>query len=245
MTGGQPPAGYVRVHAARWRCAVTTLESHADDALAMLAVGPLHDAASRMPSARPLEGRGVAYAVRLPHSGLAAVVRHNHHGGLFAPITRDLFLAPTRAPYELLMSLKLAERGVRTPTVLMYGVQRAAGPWRRADVMTREVEGAMDLAAFMQPGSAAAARAQAWAAARELLEELDVAGVRHHDLNVKNVLLSPKGDALEAWLLDVDRVELGARNAQWAWANHARLLRSARKWRDERGALFDEHELSF
>ena len=244
MSGGQPPAGYVRVHATRWRCSVTTLESHADDALAMLEAGPLHQSASRMTNARPLEGRGVAYAVRLPHTGTPAVVRHNRHGGVFAPVTRDLFLAPTRAPYELRMSLMLNERGVPTPAVLMVGVQEVLGPWCRADVMTREVEGARDLAEFMQPGVDAAQRAAAWAAARDLLARLDAAGVRHHDLNVKNVLLSPGGDAMTAWLLDVDRVAIGARSSQWAWANHARLLRSARKWRDERGAVFDERELA-
>ena len=46
-------------------------------------------------------------------------------------------------------------------------------------------------------------------------------------------------------LVDVDRVTFGARgSAEIARANVARLLRSARKWRDERGALFDERELA-
>jgi len=40
------------------------------------------------------------------------------------------------------------------------------------------------------------------------------------------------------------RVEMGARNdAAVRDGNAARLLRSARKWRDERGAVFDEREL--
>ena len=46
-------------------------------------------------------------------------------------------------------------------------------------------------------------------------------------------------------MLDVDRVELrraGQTRAVHA-ANVPRLLRSARKWRDERGAVFDEREL--
>jgi hypothetical protein len=40
-------------------------------------------------------------------------------------------------------------------------------------------------------------------------------------------------------------VTFGARgSADVAHANVARLLRSARKWRDERGALFDEREVA-
>jgi hypothetical protein len=78
-----------------------------------------------------------------------------------------------------------------------------------------------------------------------LVRTMNDAGVRHHDLNVKNVLLAPGEDGLVAYLLDVDRVTFGARgSAEIARANVARLLRSARKWRDERGALFDERELA-
>ena len=58
-------------------------------------------------------------------SGTRAVVRHNRHGGLFAPVTRDLFLPPTRAPHELRTALRLTALGVPTPPVLMYGVEPA------------------------------------------------------------------------------------------------------------------------
>ena len=67
----------------------------------------------------------------------------------------------------------------------------------------------------------------------------------YHDLNVKNVLLARTETGLVAHLLDVDRVTFGApRSDEIARANAARLLRSARKWRDERGALFEEREVA-
>ena len=101
-----------------------------------------------------------------------------------------------------------------------------------------------DLAAFMQRDVPADARAEAWAATRDLLDALSAAGARHHDFNVKNVLLAPAGRDLVAWILDVDRVEFGhAPIADVRAANQRRLLRSARKWRDQRGALFDDREL--
>ena len=99
--------------------------------------------------ARPLEGRGIAYAIALPVSGTRAVVRHNRHGGLLAPVTRDLFLPPTRAPHELRTAMRLAALGVPTPPVLMYGVEPAGLAFRRADVVTREVEDARDLSAYL------------------------------------------------------------------------------------------------
>jgi 3-deoxy-D-manno-octulosonic acid kinase len=237
------PAGCVRVAAGR-RTAVA-LEAHADDARAMLARGSLYDAAASDRSARPLEGRGIAYAIALPVSGTRAVVRHNRHGGLFAPVTRDLFLPPTRAPYEMRTALRLSELGVPTPPVLIYGVEAVGVAFRRSDVVTREVENARDLSAYMTPAVSGIERDAAWEASRTLLAAMHAAGVRHHDLNVKNVLLAPAAAGLVAMLLDVDRVELGrAGDERLRAANVARLLRSARKWRDERGATFDERELA-
>jgi hypothetical protein len=236
------PAGFVRVTAGG-RVAVV-VESNAEDARRMLERGTLYEAAMRDPAARPMEGRGIAYAVPLPATRTRAVVRHNRHGGLLAPLTRDLFLPPTRAPRELEISLRLRGAGIATPEMLMYGTSPAPFPFLRADVVTREIEHSRDLAAFMSPGRTAEERGAAWSATRDLLRTMHDAGVRHHDLNVKNVLLAPAVWGLEAFLLDVDRVTFHARgDARVAAANVARLLRSARKWRDERGATFDENEL--
>lgn len=243
MPDGDTPPGYLRVTAGR--CVAVALGAHVDDARSMLAEGSLYEAAARDLAARPLQGRGVAYAIALPVSGTRAVVRHNRHGGLLAPLTRDLFLPPTRAPHELAVALRLRELGVPTPDVLMYGTSPAPFPFRHADVVTRQIEGARDLSAFMLPDAAADERAAAWAATRALVRSMNATGVRHHDLNVKNVLLAPAHGGLAAYLLDVDRVAFGAAGSPGvARGNVARLLRSARKWRDERGAVLDERELA-
>lgn len=243
MPDGDTPAGFVRVTAGR--CVAVALAAHADDARAMLAEGSLYEAAARDLAARPLQGRGVAYAIALPVTGTRAVVRHNRHGGLLAPLTGDRFLPPTRAPRELASALRLRELGVPTPDVLMYATSPAPFLFRRADVVTRQIEAGRDLSAFMLPETTSSERAEAWAATRTLVRAMHDAGVRHHDLNVKNVLLARTETGLVAHLLDVDRVTFGApRSDEIARANAARLLRSARKWRDERGALFEERELA-
>jgi hypothetical protein len=242
MIVGATPAGYV--HVAAGRCVVVAREDVASDAKALLAEGSLYEAAARNLGARTLHGRGVSYAIALPESSMRVVVRRNRHGGLLAPITRDLFLPPTRAPYELDVALRLIKQGVRTPPVLMYGVEAAHGVFRRADVVTLEIRDGRDMATYMQPHEDAGLRERAWSATRALVRALNAAGARHHDLNVKNILIAPGKVGLEAWVLDVDRVEFGRPEAAAVReGNVARLLRSARKWRDERGAVFDEREI--
>jgi tRNA A-37 threonylcarbamoyl transferase component Bud32 len=141
--------------------------------------------------------------------------------------------------------MRLEELGVPTPPVLMYGVEPAGVAFRRADVVTREVEGARDLAAYMSAAASGTEREAAWEATRDLLAAMHAVGVRHHDLNVKNVLLASVDGRLAAYVLDVDRVEFGrAGDIRLFEANVERLRRSARKWRDERGATFDERELA-
>ena len=243
MADEDPPAGFVRIAAGR-HVAVARAE-HAEDARSMLSEGSLYEVARRELAARPFQGRGTAYAIALPVTGTRAVVRHNRHGGLLAPLTRDLFLSPTRAPYELAVALRLRASGVPTADVLMYGTSSAFLLFRRADVVTREIPDGRDLSTYMARGVPAPKRAAAWTATRALVRAMNDAGVRHHDLNVKNVLLAPAENGLAAYLLDVDRVTFGAPGSvEIARANIARLLRSARKWRDERGALFDEGELA-
>ena len=242
MNGGTP-AGYVRVTAGR--CTAVARTEHEADARALLGEGTLYEAAARDLAARSLEGRGIAYSIALPVSRVRAVVRHNRHGGLLAALTHDYFLPPTRAPRELHTALRLAEAGVRTPLVLMYGVETRLVLLRRADVVTREIGRGRDLSSYMLPDVPETERAMAWEATRALVRSLNTAGARHHDLNVKNILLAPGDDgALVAWVLDVDRVAFGAAgSATVRLGNAARLLRSARKWRDRQGAVLDEREL--
>src|SRR5215467_3319533 len=100
----------------------------------------LHEYARRHAESKPLAGRSIAYAAPLL-DGTRVVVRHNRHGGVVGPLTRDLFLPPTRAPIELDASLRLAAAGVPTPELLAYAIYPAPFGLRRADVVTREVAG--------------------------------------------------------------------------------------------------------
>ncbi len=198
----------------------------------------LHEFAGRQTSARRLQGRDAAYAILLPGTALRVVVRHNRHGGAFASVTRDVFLSPTRAPRELETSLALGQRGVPTPDIVAYAVYPPGALFQRSDVCSREIPSSLDLAHIIMYGGAD--RAAAFGTTARLVGALARAGARHHDLNAKNILVTPG----IAYVLDVDRVSLGESPSRALDANLARLGRSLRKWRDRFGARISEHDIA-
>ena len=238
-----PPPGYAlaRVGGA----AAVALPSLVPAISGILERGTLYDHAATHPHRRAREGRGPVYIVPLQGSDRPVVVRHSRHGGMLAPITGDRFIAPTRAPRELAISLRLIALGVATPRVVAYAIYPAGPFLRRADVVTGEIPDSADLAAVLSGASTIVPRCAAVTAAGDLLAEMARAGVRHPDLNLKNILLSTDGSVASAFLLDVDRVTIDPARARAAAANAARLTRSARKWRDLNGAPITDEEIAF
>ena len=238
------PAGYVEVAEGDARAvALAPLARAIRDALSR---GTLYAYAARHPARRELRGRAPAFAVPLPDESARVVVRHAWHGGALRRITGDRFLAPTRAPRELAIALRLAEAGVPTPEIVAYATYPAGPLLRRSDVASREIPEARDLAVVLRDGPHGNARGVALEATARLLAQLARAGARHADLNLKNVLLAAApGGAMTAYAIDVDRVTFHDGDATGVLsANHARLARSARKWRDVRGVAVDEAELA-
>jgi hypothetical protein len=200
----------------------------------------LYEYASRHPGARQLRGRSgaAAYAVPLPQSTMRVVVRHNRHGGLLASLTTDLFLTPTRAPYELGVSLALRRWGVQTAEIVAYAVYPRRGLLQRSDVCSSEIPASRDLVDILRTNDERQ-RASAFVATARLVAALSRAGARHHDLNAKNVLLMGE----TAYVLDVDRVTLEGQPAAALVGNLKRLVRSLRKWRDEFGVQISDEEI--
>jgi tRNA A-37 threonylcarbamoyl transferase component Bud32 len=238
------PRGYTRTNESG------TVIVARDDVLAGIVAavrdgGTLHGFASRVPTARALHGREPAYAITLPLVDLPVVVRHNRHGGALRALTGDLFLAPTRAPEELEISVALRARNVPTPWVVACAIYPAGLGMARSDVVTEEIPDSQDFGALLlatNPDSDD--RRMCWNAVRRLLKRLASAGVRHHDLNVKNILLRRAHDDLfAAYVLDVDRVEMDLPRRDAYAGNRARLRRSVEKWRDTKGARITAAEI--
>jgi hypothetical protein len=192
-----------------------------------------------------MQGREAAYAITLPDVGIPVVVRHNRHGGALRGLTGDLFLSPTRAPIELETSVELRARNVPSPEVVAYAVYPAGIGFARSDVVTEEVPDSWDFGSvILETTPESPDRLKAWNAVRRLLKRLASARARHHDLNVKNVLLRRTPDDLFAgYVLDVDRVELDCTRRDAYAGNRARLRRSVEKWRDLKGARVSDAEI--
>jgi len=161
---------------------------------------------------RPASDGAPARAGRAPMQRIAipdgvALVRTCRRGGLFGRLLGGRYLDGSRFLRELGVADALRRRGLPTPEVLA-GIRREAAPAvYRAEIVTREVPGAVDLAEALRrlpPGSEEAKRALLEAAARLVRQCHDV-GLRHPDLNARNVLIAPDGTAM---ILDLDRAEL-------------------------------------
>ncbi|MEO7083651.1 MAG: lipopolysaccharide kinase InaA family protein [Gemmatimonadaceae bacterium] len=240
MARAEPPAGFIQFSIGRAN--VVCAQHIADATRSALSAGTLYDYAARNPNARSLAGRGVAYAVPLPGNVEQVVIRHNRHGGLLAGLTRDVFRSPTRAPYELETSLRLARAGVPSAPVLGYATYDVAPGFCRADVISREIVASADLSHALLSANAPT-RMRALTATADLIARLSDAGARHHDLNVKNVLLRENDGGVEALVLDVDRVTFGETSRAALEHNLTRMLRSARKWQTRYGARVTDAEL--
>jgi 3-deoxy-D-manno-octulosonic acid kinase len=186
-------------------------------------------------------GRGAVWSAPAG-DGERAVLRHYRHGGALAPLTRDVFVGRTPRPVtELAVSEELRRRGVRTPEVLALW-WRYAAPWvYRADLITRQVGGGRDLAAYLADAKDPARR-RALGEVGRALAAMHAAGLRHPDLNLKNLLVRPAGRGCEVWVLDLDRASVGEPLGEGERvAQLKRLERSFRKL-SRAGALGSERE---
>jgi len=197
----------------------------------------LYDWAAEQPQPRAMRGRAPVYVATLPTCGIPVVVRHGWHGGVLAPLTADRFRRPTRAPLEMERSTALRAAGIPTTEVLGFARYPAAFGLCEVDVVTRFVADAADLGMVLAGLAPFVDCETALSATQRLLMQLADHGVIHPDLNVKNVLLRPTSEGIEALIIDVDVVRWDAKRApvDTMRANLARLTRSVRKWRTHFG----------
>ncbi|MHB1193432.1 MAG: lipopolysaccharide kinase InaA family protein [Longimicrobiales bacterium] len=240
------PDGYVRVEGpGAWGFARPDAAAWAARVLA--SGGTFHAWAGAQPGCRALVGRGRTWAVSAPAPGPAHargwVVRHYHRGGLVARWLRDRYLAvgETRPVAELRASLAASLREIPTPAVVA-GAVHPAGAFYRADLVTEEIAGGVDLAEVLfGEERAAVAPLPALTAAGALVRKLAEAGVRHADLNARNVVLQPTGDGIRAWVVDMDGCGFTAAFDPAAGeAMRRRLERSLRKLEARSGRPLEE-----
>jgi hypothetical protein len=231
--------GYDRFKIGKWH--IVAMDSCADEVRDALRGGTLYDIARNAPDARVMKGRAPAYAFNLGPVAGDVVVRHAMRGGFLARFVTDVFVAPTRAILDLLNSDRLRKLGVNTPKLVAYAIYPAGPLLRRCDIATREVPHAYDLMEVFQSPLAQEHVHEALGAVAALLGSLARAGAHHSDLNLKNIVLTRDTTperSMNAFLLDVDRVQFHfPGDPLVARANMQRLRRSLEK-RRSRGEIF-------
>lgn len=153
------------------------------------------------------------------------VLRHYRRGGWVAPLLGDRYLWSgrnrTRGFAEFGILAELSRRGLPAP-VPVAARYRRRGPYYRADLITRTIEGARTLAEVIGERRLDARLA---GQVGELVARFHAAGVDHADLNAHNILVA----ADRLWLVDFDRGEIRAPGTAWKLGNLARLKRSLLK----------------
>ncbi|MBC8089624.1 MAG: hypothetical protein H7Z40_20365 [Phycisphaerae bacterium] len=242
--GIYPLPGYTRRQFARGE--VVAAECVIDELTTIVTHhGTLYAWAKGQPQSRALRGRAPVYVATIPDEAhTTVVIRHVWHGGLLAPITRDRFRRPTRAPVELLRAFMLRECGIPTPELMGFALYDAGPGFARVDVATRYVPDSNDFGAVLAQLAPEISREEAMDAVRVLLNQLSRNGFTHPDLNVKNILLQKKGVETHALVLDVDvmRWDPNLPAASIMQLNTERLLRSLMKVRRQFGITFTDAE---
>lgn len=206
------------------------------DRAEVLAFLPQDEVAVRRVAANPGSLLPAGVGGRAPLSRVAGgagplLVRPYRKGGLLRHLRGQLFRGSWRPLSELVLHRRLEAAGVPVLQAVGCVVLRSLLGWR-GFLLTREVEGALDLQAWLYgdaaPGDTPPARVlrRAGRAVRRLHD----AGVSHLDLHPKNLLLTPGGEVL---VIDLDRARIfpGPLPEGERLANLVRLARAIEKHR--------------
>ncbi len=166
------------------------------------------------------KGRGTT--LFLDVDGEALVLRHYRRGGLPGKLLDDQYvfggLEATRPFKELRLLSAMCDQGLNVPRPVAAHVQRS-GLVYRGDLITAMIPESQDLHAVLcrQP-----LPEDKWFATGVAVARMHRAGVYHHDLNVRNVMIDSRE---EIWIIDFDRCDFRAGD-KWKTRNVARFLRS-------------------
>lgn len=166
------------------------------------------------------QGRGTVYFFK--HRDDALVLRHYCRGGLYAKLNKDRFIYTginnTRGFQELQILDYLHEHNVNVPSPVAARISRQ-GLFYRADIITQAVTNAQELHEMLKLRDI---DTSLWTELGRALGRLHQLGIRHDDINVKNVLIR---NGTEVVIIDFDKCtkqEVG----NWQSANVARFYRS-------------------
>jgi len=179
-------------------------------------------------------GRGSATFVQADNA--TWVLRHYHRGGFMARFIDDFYvwhgLNASRAFHEWRLLAELFATGLPVPRPIAARVYRR-GVYYTADILTVYIENTRSIDAMLHAGEDLGDR---WQSIGQTIRRFHDHGVRHSDLNVRNILLD---DSDRVFLVDFDKGRVRGPGS-WKAANLKRLQRSLRKTALETGVPYDD-----
>ncbi len=168
-------------------------------------------------------GRGTTYFVSSESGELA--LRHYKRGGAMGHIVSDHYLLsswtvtrPWRE-WHLLMHLHNSGMPVCVPVAARV---KKSGVLYKADLVTKRIMGARSWQEWMIDSELPGDK---WVALGKQIRQFHNAGLYHHDLNIRNIMLSEDG---KIYLIDFDKSGF-RKDGVWQRGNLSRLLRSIHK----------------
>lgn len=182
-------------------------------------------------------GRGSTVFIDAPFG--RAALRPYLRGGWPARFSRDRYLFTglqrSRPFREFKLLAALNAQGLPVPAPLAALCRRGGLVYSGALIMHRLMD-VVPLDEFLQGPEMKDAH---WAAVGKCVRRFHRAGVRHADLNARNILLRPVSG--EVFLVDFDRSAFTPGRAVDGWSNLARLRRSLEKiWPLEAGVTIED-----
>lgn len=172
------------------------------------------------------EGRGTVYFFKLGE--VDVVLRHYKRGGLVAKINDDNFLysgiESSRCHKELSVLQLLREANINVPEPIAGRIVKK-GPIYTADIITQVIPNALELHEILQSKSVSE---DLWQNIGIEIRKMHDAQICHHDINVKNILLTNNEGINRVHLIDFDKCEVQKGN-HWKASNIERLQRSLNK----------------
>ena len=166
-------------------------------------------------------GRVKHFSYRPAQAPARVFVRRARRGGLLGALLGGLYAGGGRPLQELRAVQAARAAGVSVPEPLAV-VARAAGPFYRLSVVSREIEGASNLLSLAGTLPPAGKRDLLCRVADEM-RRLHEAGVYHADLTMKNILVAGPS----VFIIDLDKARLlGRRDDRLDVGNLSRLNRS-------------------
>lgn len=151
-------------------------------------------------------GRGGAAVAKVDGLDGRLVIRHFKSGSPFRKILGDQTFQLARPLNELIVSEAARKAGVPTPECVAAVIQKKTMRCS-FDIIMREVPEAATLEDWIR-GKRTGDLHPALVAAADSFRKLCGANIYHPDLHAGNILITGEGDALTAWIIDLDRARL-------------------------------------